>query len=276
MKYFTMDDMLLSEPNKCIAVNPANRRPGGEKGFTIVELMIALVLTFIVTAGLYRTYVSFQVTFDAQSQLVEMQQNLRIGMNRLVSDMKMAGYDPRQTGQAGFKNEGSKVTSSTTANFKMDLFGGNEDGVDNDTDGITDEADETSYGDSDFDDKGEHIYYYLAEDSLGSQNLYRDDLTDSSPADPIVQNVEVLEFVYVDLDFPDAKIAEVDGMIPDAELPNIGAVEISLIIRTTNEDFSYTDNTSYKNLRDEEILAPQGDHYRRKLLRAKIILRNNS
>ncbi len=266
---------MLSEPNKYIAVNPANRRPGGEKGFTILELMIALVLTFIVTAGLYRAYVSFQVTFDSQNQLVELQQNLRIGMNRLVSDIKMAGYDPRQTGQAGFVNEGSRFTSSTTANFKMDFFGGQFDGVDNDTDGTTDEADEAAFGDADFDDDGEQLYYYLADDSLGSQNLYRDDLTDLSAADPIVQNVEVLQFVYVDLDFPDGKIAEVGGMIPDAELANIGAVEISLIIKTSDEDFSYTDNTSYKNLRNEEILAPQGDHYRRKVLRAKIILRNN-
>lgn len=266
---------MLSEPNKYTTVNPANKRPTKEKGFTIVELMIALVLTFIVTAGLYRTYVSFQVTFNSQDQLVEMQQNLRIGMNRLVSDMKMAGYDPRQTGNAGFLNEGGRVTSSNSANFQMDFYGGQLDSIDNDTDGVTDETDETAFGDFDFTDEGEHIYYYLADDSLGVRNLYRDDLNDASPPDPIVQNVEALEFIYVDLDSPDDKIAEVGGMIPDAELANIGAVEISMVIRTTNEDYSYTDNLEYTNLRKEVIFGPAGDNFRRKVLRAKITLRNN-
>jgi prepilin-type N-terminal cleavage/methylation domain-containing protein len=52
-------------------------RPVGRRGFTLVELTIAMVLLGIVTAGIYRVLVTNQRVFHAQTQRIELQQNIR-------------------------------------------------------------------------------------------------------------------------------------------------------------------------------------------------------
>ncbi len=49
-------------------------------GFTLVELMIVVLLTGIAVIAIYRGYTAFSQSADTQEQIIEMQQNLRIGM----------------------------------------------------------------------------------------------------------------------------------------------------------------------------------------------------
>jgi prepilin-type N-terminal cleavage/methylation domain-containing protein len=51
-----------------------------ENGFTLVELMVTVLLTAIAVISIYRGYTAFSRSADAQQQVMEMQQNLRIGM----------------------------------------------------------------------------------------------------------------------------------------------------------------------------------------------------
>jgi prepilin-type N-terminal cleavage/methylation domain-containing protein len=64
----------------------------GRRGFTIVELMVALVLSFILVGAIYRTFTSQQKAYTVQDQIAETQQNARMAMNILVRDIRMAGY----------------------------------------------------------------------------------------------------------------------------------------------------------------------------------------
>lgn len=261
---------MLSEQIKYTPAVAASKIVDQEQGFSLVELMIALILTGIVTIGLYRTYVSFQVTFEAQDQLVELQQNLRIGMNRLASDLKMAGYDPKDTGDAGIKNDAYAVTNNTRIQFKMDFFGGHQDGIDNDTDGTIDEDDESVFGDGDFVDDGEHLLYFVEEDSNGDNTLYRQECTlKAGPVfacktkEPIVSNVEKLEFVYLAAD--GTKVTD---------FADTRTVQVALIMRTSNEDFSYTHTDSYTNLFGETIFSARNDNFHRRVIKAAVHLRN--
>jgi len=62
------------------------------KGMTLIELLVALVVSGVLVAGVYRTFVSQQNTFTVQEQVVDMQQNVRLAINRMTRELRMAGY----------------------------------------------------------------------------------------------------------------------------------------------------------------------------------------
>jgi type IV pilus assembly protein PilW len=63
------------------------------RGMTLVELLVTLVITSVITAGVYRVVLGQVKAYNAQEQVVELQQSLRGAMEQLVSDIRMAGYD---------------------------------------------------------------------------------------------------------------------------------------------------------------------------------------
>jgi prepilin-type N-terminal cleavage/methylation domain-containing protein len=62
------------------------------KGITLIELLVALVITGILVAAVYRTFTSQQKTYTVQEQVVDMQQNVRAGINRMMREIRMAGF----------------------------------------------------------------------------------------------------------------------------------------------------------------------------------------
>jgi prepilin-type N-terminal cleavage/methylation domain-containing protein len=62
------------------------------RGLTLIELLIALVLSSILTAVLYRAFISQQKTYTVQDQVADMQQNVRIAMGQMTREIRMAGY----------------------------------------------------------------------------------------------------------------------------------------------------------------------------------------
>ncbi len=63
-----------------------------ESGFTLVELLIALVLSIVIVGAVYATFNSQQKSFAVTNQRVDMQQQGRAAMNLLMRDLRMAGY----------------------------------------------------------------------------------------------------------------------------------------------------------------------------------------
>ncbi|MFQ6002509.1 MAG: PilW family protein [Candidatus Zixiibacteriota bacterium] len=63
-----------------------------EKGITLMELLIALLLTFIVGSAALEFYVSQHNQWLVQEQISDMQQNARATMNELATNIRMAGY----------------------------------------------------------------------------------------------------------------------------------------------------------------------------------------
>ncbi len=63
-----------------------------QHGFSLIELMIAILITALVMAGVYTTFVVQQRSFIAQDQVTETQGSSKIAFDMLVTDIRNAGY----------------------------------------------------------------------------------------------------------------------------------------------------------------------------------------
>lgn len=64
-----------------------------KKGVTLIELLVALVISGIVIAAIYRLFIVQTRAYTVQDQAVEVQQTVRSAMEILLRDLRMAGYD---------------------------------------------------------------------------------------------------------------------------------------------------------------------------------------
>lgn len=67
-------------------------RRGGRGGFTLVELLVAMVIAAIVMYGVYILYEKSSSAFRVQNQLTELHQQLRFGVEFLKRDLERAGF----------------------------------------------------------------------------------------------------------------------------------------------------------------------------------------
>jgi len=63
-----------------------------DRGVTLVELLVALVMSALLIAALYRTFLSQQKTYSVQEQVVDMQQNQRVSMMQMTREIRMSGF----------------------------------------------------------------------------------------------------------------------------------------------------------------------------------------
>jgi len=55
-------------------------------------LLVALVISGVLTAALYRTFIGQHKTYAAQEQIVDMRQNARVAISRMIREIRMAGF----------------------------------------------------------------------------------------------------------------------------------------------------------------------------------------
>jgi type IV pilus assembly protein PilW len=91
-----------------------SKRIGCQRGFTLVELLIAMVLTGVVTTAVYSAYRSQQQAYVKQSDACLVQQNLRAAIYHLERSIRMAGFNPKvrpiDVGFAGVVSETQDLT----------------------------------------------------------------------------------------------------------------------------------------------------------------------
>ncbi len=110
----------------------------GSSGFTLIELMVALAIASVVMAGIYSMFVMQQRTQVAEKVVVDMQQTVRAAMYMMERDIRMAGFDPTAAwGVDGIDNDGDTETDEADEQQTDREL----DGVDNDGDGSIDAAD---------------------------------------------------------------------------------------------------------------------------------------
>jgi type IV pilus assembly protein PilW len=69
-----------------------SKPPGFNRGFSLVELMVALLITLILLAGIGQIFLSSKKSFVIQGSLGRMQENGRYAMEALTQDLRRAGF----------------------------------------------------------------------------------------------------------------------------------------------------------------------------------------
>ena len=247
-------------------------------GFTLLEVMIAMTIAAIVMTGIYQVYSRQMRINNTQSQVVDMQQNARVGMIFMERDIRLAGLDP-----SGLANSGVDVASADAITVSVDITGGEADGIDNDQDGTVDDAGEY------FDRIPEQVTYALSNDA--NQDGVNDALQGAN-ANPchlmrngqrLASNIDALNFVYLGIDDAVAGCEEncllVNPTTPE-ELRNIRAVQITLIARAGETipgfNIPFIDDNTYSNqpIAGNIILPVQNDGFRRVRLVSEVKCRN--
>ncbi len=218
-----------------------------DQGFTMVELLVAMVVSLLALAAIYSTFLSQHRSYQVQNETADMQQNIRTAMYFMQREIRMAGSDPFNTG-----NFGITAANQTSITFTEDISNGGTgapDGVLNGNETIT-----YNFADSDGD---------LVNDELDRINQ------------TVAQNIDAVDFVYLDGSSPPNVIPFVGGTIPAASLGQIRSVEITIVART-NDPLLYgsTNNNVYRNQQGTTIFGPAGDNVSRRRLTTLIHCRN--
>jgi prepilin-type N-terminal cleavage/methylation domain-containing protein len=66
-----------------------------ERGFTIIELLIAAVLTVIVAGAAMQFYISQHHTWMIETEVAEVQYNVRASLDEIAGALRMGGYQLR-------------------------------------------------------------------------------------------------------------------------------------------------------------------------------------
>lgn len=191
----------------------------GERGFTLVELLIAMALALIIIGALSSAFVSQRRTYAVQEEVSEMIQGARAAMDMIGQEVKMAGFNP-----SGATIVGAPYSTSQLE-IRADLNG----------DGETD-------GTASNDDTNEEIIYTY--DSTNKQI----DRNTGGGAQPLAENIESFTFQYLDA----------DGNATTTPA-NIREIRITIVARTAKEDPDYTDPTygdGYRRYTLTSVITP--------------------
>lgn len=151
--------MDMKEPGKIQTTNACR-----SAGFTLIEMLVALLILSIVAGVAYGIFGSLSKSFTTQDVAAKTQQNLRIGIDFMTRDIRMAGLDPLDTADAG-------IVDATATAFRFT-------------------ADKNM--DGDVDDPAEDVTYRLNGNKL--------ELIDDQGAVTLNENITDFEFIYFDTD----------------------------------------------------------------------------
>ncbi len=207
-----------------------------EDGFTFIELLIGLAITGIISVAILSSFQSQQRSYITQENVAAMQQNLRAGMDMMVREIRMAGFDPTGKDVAGFESAGSNVLI-----FSID---GN--------------------GDEDIDDSNEYIAYSLYT-SNGIQKMGRKSVITAVANQPVADNIEALEFFYT--------LADSSQILNPADLTAIRSVRVTMLARTEKQDPNFMNTRTYTTPGGQNW-GPYNDNFRRRLLTTSVKCRN--
>lgn len=226
-----------------------------KKGFTLLELLVALAISSIVMAAIYSTYQAQLRSHITQQALVAMQQNARAAMFAMEREIKMAGYDP--SGDADAK---ILIADAAQIKFQIDR---NEDGNPAPVPGT---------------DPNEQIRFALTADGRLGREVWGPP-EGAGSLQTVAENIEILEFIYLD---------ETGAVVPTPldyanvldrpSLARIRSIQITLIAKSGANVpvlmMKHKDHHTYTNQQGDQLLVDPDDNFRRIVLTADVRCRN--
>lgn len=199
----------------------SNTKYLSSKGFTLVELLMSMAIFGIILMAVFVIYKVHQQHYANQLSVTDMQQNIRVAINVMSRDIRMAGFDDPDNPVAQIVNAEPNLFY-----FTNDL---NEDG--------------------DVSDDGEHIVYSLYTSAGGTPTLGR---TTNNAAisvsaigagnfqvtNPVPQaaaeNIQNIEFFYLDK----------NGIVTTAE-DQVRSVILTVVARNKFPDRDFSNTRTY-------------------------------
>ena len=232
-----------------------------QNGFTIIEVMIAMVISSVLITAVYQTFHSQQWSYTMQNEAAAMEQNLRGSLYLLTKELRSAGYNPMQETTENFRFVTSFPAPNNlfTVNYADDHF----------TVAFTLDTDGSGGIES---NRNEQIAYKFDKDTKTLQRFNDSQPDITKKWEIVASNIDAVYFMYYD-----------DTKTITADLARIEYIEISMLARTGKQDSKYTNTTVYINkegvklcpqVSDECVNDSFGDHYRRRLLTTTIQIRN--
>ncbi len=229
-------------------------------GFTLVELMVALALTAMVLAAVYRTFAVQQKVYTAQEQVVEAQQELRSGMELMVRELRMAGYNPTGSGLPAAAwgivtpSDNAVATDATSTSV---TFGWDKDG-----DGVQ--------------QANELVTYTLNGTLLERREngVAYDSSTGANAGNIMADNVDALDFVYLN-----SSGTVIATPVSSDDASKIRSIQVTMVVRSDKPDKDYTSTASFSNQQGTVIYTPttgppDTTKYRRRILSTTVRCRN--
>jgi type IV pilus assembly protein PilW len=273
--------LAMMEPPKVEHCNQEQAMFRNQKGFTLVELLVVLALSSIVTAAVYKSFTAQQQVYIVQDQVAGMQQDIRASLEVMMKEIRMAGYDPQGTADAG-------ITAATSSSIQFT--------ADQNGNGVL-----VSPGPPAANDPNEDITYSLKPesdpDNDGVATVFPSELRRASwgVPQPLAEEVEVLNFVYL-REQPNLVVRPIsEALMPvpvsGPDLDEIRSIQVLIVLRTDRLDKNFNNTTTYTNLlydmqaaegiadgaKDSQALkwtAPN-DGYRRRVVKTTIKCRNS-
>lgn len=224
------------------------------KGFTLIEILMTLVISSIIMGSVFLTYSNQQKSYISSDKIAEAQQNLRAALLIMTSEIREAGCDP-----TGYANSGIVTASSTQINFTRDIAGHalNDDHL----------------SDGDVDDPNENITFGFS----AANDADNDGIADSGAADlgrdtgggfqAVAENIQAIEFSYI------LSTGAVVTNPSTSQRSQIRSVQVSLLARTALPDKKFSNSQVYTTL-SGTLWGPYNDAYKRRFASVTIQCRN--
>lgn len=211
-----------------------NRRctPPSVKGFTLVELMIAMVILGLVLTGVVKMFTSTGRFHTSQEMMVSLTQDMRAVRTLMTQEIREAGCNPKHLIRIGFQTSSDDRynTDANSIHFTRDIDNGDGD-YNLEPDGYPNDA-------------NENIRYYRTNDNctgtvgaiLAAGNntpgcLRRQTGTTGGGGQRVMANVTKLQFIYYD---KNGNVLPPAGLNTNAALDNIRTVEVILTGQVEN------------------------------------------
>jgi type IV pilus assembly protein PilW len=196
------------------------------KGFTLIEVMLALVISTMLMAGIYSIFSAQSTARRNQKDLVDMMQNLRAGIYYMEREIRVAGFDPTGLSGAGIiRADISDIVFTLDDNQDGDLV----DGAGNP-------------------EAGERIRYFLSVDADPVDGIADEPGVSlmreaDGAANVLARNVQALQFFYFDQNR--ARLDDDGAGNVTGNINNIVTVQIALVARGENGQRGYNNSRAY-------------------------------
>lgn len=164
-----------------------------DRGFTLVEILIAMALVTLFMGGLLAMFAAFSKSYTTENVKADVQQVVRGGVEHMVPYIRMAGFEPLTLAEPSQTTldptDGNGAGFKFAARYKLRFTS------DLDMNAVIDNEDDTGPATN---NQERITYEYLPTVNGGTVQriLYEDTLFSTSQTQPIVSNVTNFSFTY--------------------------------------------------------------------------------